>query len=80
MSSLSKLFETSFLTSPNYVDWLWNLRIILNLERLSYVLEVDILWAPVDMANEDEKAAYKIWVEDDLWVKSYMLDAMANDL
>lgn len=57
---LTKLLETR----PNYGDWFYNLRIVLNLEHLSYVLVADIPPAPTEMASEEEKITHNKWVED----------------
>ncbi|KAH7690348.1 Retrotransposon Copia-like N-terminal protein [Dioscorea alata] len=77
---LNILLEKNILTGPNYVDWLRNLRIILNLERIRYILEADIPTEPSPEACKEEKDIYLKWLDDDLRVRSYMLASMSNDL
>ncbi|XP_044500217.1 uncharacterized protein LOC123221426 [Mangifera indica] len=65
---------------PNFKDWLRNLTIVLNLEKLAYVLETP-LPATVDPdASEEEQRAYAEWVDADLRVRSYMLTSMNSEL
>lgn len=60
MSKFStKLLKINILTRSNHVNWLQNLRIVLNLERINYVLEAGISLALAQMTNEKEKATHK---------------------
>ncbi|XP_039134207.1 uncharacterized protein LOC120271590 [Dioscorea cayenensis subsp. rotundata] len=74
------LIEKNALTGPNYVDWLRNLRIVLNLARIRYILEANIPTEPPPEASKEEQDVYLKWLEDDLRVRSYMLASMSSDL
>ncbi|XP_039131865.1 uncharacterized protein LOC120268606 [Dioscorea cayenensis subsp. rotundata] len=77
---LNILLEKNALTGPNYVDWLRNLRLVLNLERIGYILEANIPTKPPPEASKEEQDVYLKWLEDDLRVWSYMLAFMSSDL
>ncbi|MQL99994.1 hypothetical protein Taro_032711, partial [Colocasia esculenta] len=36
---LRSILDANRLTGPNYIDWLWNLRIVLTMEKIAYVLD-----------------------------------------
>ena len=58
--SLRSILDANKLTGPNYVDWLRNLKIALNQEKLSYILEAPNPEPLGDDATEEEKSTYKI--------------------
>ncbi|XP_031106284.1 uncharacterized protein LOC116010931 [Ipomoea triloba] len=77
------------LIRPNFTDWLRNLRIVLNLEKIGYVLIQDPLLIGIipDDADVDQLAvhnadvtAFDKWKDDDLRAKSYILASMTNEL
>ncbi|XP_044472215.1 uncharacterized protein LOC123200900 [Mangifera indica] len=77
---LLKLMDSYVLIGPNFKDWLRNLTIILNLEKLVYVLETPLLVA-VDLDTpKEEQRAYAEWVDVDLRVRSYILVSMNSKL
>ena len=45
-NSLNIVLEENGLTKTNYVNWLKNLRIILNLEQIPYIFKANILTSP----------------------------------
>ncbi|XP_031127510.1 uncharacterized protein LOC116029601 [Ipomoea triloba] len=89
LNPLSKILEENKLTGPNFTDWLRNLRIVLNLEKIGYVLDQDppLIGIIPDDADVDqldvhnaEVAAFNKWKDDDLRAKSYVLAFMTNEL
>ncbi|KAL6547444.1 hypothetical protein OROMI_023165 [Orobanche minor] len=81
MNPLAILLEKNVLNGRNYVDWLRNLRIVLTMEMLGYVLEADIPAAPArTRASQEEVEAHEKWVKDDIRVRGYMLGSMTNEL
>ena len=89
LNPLSKILEENKLTGPNFTDWLRNLRIVLNLEKIGYVLDQDppLIGIIPDDADVDqldvhnaEVAAFDKWKDDDLRAKSYVLASMTNEL
>ncbi|GAV71727.1 UBN2_2 domain-containing protein, partial [Cephalotus follicularis] len=64
----------------NYVDWLWNVKIVLNLEDIDYVLEAPMPALPAKDASTKDHAIYKKWVADEKKVRSYLMVSMSNAL
>ncbi|KAG6531274.1 hypothetical protein ZIOFF_005078 [Zingiber officinale] len=64
----------------NYLDWLRNLKIVLNFEKLTYVLEHSPPAGVNDDATEEEKITLQKWRDDDLKVKYYMIASMSDEL
>ncbi len=51
---LSRILDDNRLTGPNFSDWLRNFRIVLNLERIGYVLDSKIPSPLPPEATEEE--------------------------
>ncbi len=77
---LSCILDENRLTRPNFSDWLRNLRIVLNLERIGYILDFKIPSALPPEATEKEHDTFRNWHEDDMQAKCYMLASMTNQL
>ncbi|XP_073154115.1 uncharacterized protein [Henckelia pumila] len=77
---LSAILEQNKLTGPNYQDWLRNLKIVLNSERIAYVLEKKPPKEATPNISETELAKLEKWWDHDLQAKSYILASMSNEL
>ncbi|KAJ9176972.1 hypothetical protein P3X46_012230 [Hevea brasiliensis] len=77
---LSCIIDENRLTGPNFSDWLRNLRIVLNIDRIGYVLDSKIPGPLPTGATEEEHDILRKWHEDDMQVKCYMLASMTNQL
>ncbi|KAJ9141315.1 hypothetical protein P3X46_031863 [Hevea brasiliensis] len=77
---LSRILDENRLTRPNFSNWLRNLRIVLNLERIGYVLDSKIPSPLPPEAIEEEHDTLRKWREDDIQAKCYMLASMTNQL
>ena len=77
---LRGIMDVNHLTSPNFTNWLRNLKILLKFERIAYVLEGDGLVEPASDAFEDEVWEYQKWQEDSTTVQCYMMASMCNEL
>ncbi|GAV88586.1 hypothetical protein CFOL_v3_32008, partial [Cephalotus follicularis] len=64
----------------NYVDWLRNVRIVLNSEDIDYVLEAPMPALPAADASPKDHAIYKKWVADDKKVRCYLMASISNAL
>lgn len=64
----------------NYLDWLRNLKIVLDFEKLTYVLEHSPPAGVNDDATEEEKITLQKWRDDDLKAKYYMITSMSDEL
>ena len=77
---LLRIMDNNILTGPNLKDWLRNLRIVLDFERIAYVLEAPL---PLDIgpdAPQAELDALEKWREDSRRAKNYMLASMNREL
>ena len=78
--TLQGILDANKLTGPNYVDWLRNLKIVLNSEKLSYILDTPSLDALGEDATDEDRATYKMWQNDSTSVKCIILASMTNEL
>ena len=76
---LAKILDINCLTGPNFTDWLRKLRIVLNFEKLAYVLDTEAPAVP-ENSTAQQTAARNKWTDDDMKVKCYMLASMSNEL
>ncbi|XP_075483722.1 uncharacterized protein LOC142523876 [Primulina tabacum] len=77
---LSVILDQNKLTGPNYHDWLRNLKIVLNSEKIAYVLTKAPPKTAKPNATKEELADLEKWWDHDLRAKSYMLASMSNEL
>ncbi|XP_073121615.1 uncharacterized protein [Henckelia pumila] len=77
---LSAILEKHVLTGPNYLDWLRNLKIVLNSERFTYTLDKSSPDEAPTGCSFDELQTYKDWYDHDLKAKCYMLASMSDKL
>ncbi|GAV89705.1 hypothetical protein CFOL_v3_33119 [Cephalotus follicularis] len=77
---LTVILEKNQSTSPNYVDWQRNVKIVLNSEDIDYVLEAPMPALPAEDATTEDHAIYKKWVTDEKKVRSYLMATMSNAL
>ena len=80
MNPLASILDMNRLTGPNFVDWFRNLKIVLNSERIGYVLDTPQPAPLVEEATEQEIDAYNKWHADDMQARCYMLASMTNEL
>ena len=78
--SLKGILDANKLTGSNYVDWLKNSRIILTQEKVSYILDTPAPDSLGKDTSEEDRAAYKMWKDDSVTVKSIILASMSNKL
>ena len=75
---LVRILDTYRLTGTNY-NWLQNLRIVLNFEKLTHVLDQEAPALPA-RPSADQQAALEKWMDEDNKAKYYILASMSNDL
>ena len=71
--SLRSILDSNKLIGQNYVDWLRNLKIVLNQEKLSYILNTPDPEPLGNDAIDEDKSTYKMWQNDSLTVKCIIL-------
>ncbi|XP_073033742.1 uncharacterized protein [Primulina eburnea] len=77
---LSVILHQYKLTGPNYLDWLRNFKIVLNYDKIPYVLKkVPPKEAAANASAKELAKLEKCW-DNDLQAKSYMLASMSNEL
>ena len=78
--SLRSILDAHKLTSPNFADWLRNLKIVLRVEKLEYVLNSPKPAEPADDAHDDEHVVYRKWIDDANVAQCIMLASMNIEL
>ena len=77
--ALHNILEANKLTGPNYNDWLLNVKLVVAIQKVVYVLET-----PLPVINEqstaDERAQADQWKQDELLAKCVILSSMSNEL
>ncbi|KAL0294682.1 UNVERIFIED_CONTAM: hypothetical protein Sradi_6873600 [Sesamum radiatum] len=61
---LTLIMETNKFNSTNYNDWLRNLRIVLDFENQSYVLDKLLPTALPEESSPEERVTFDKWHED----------------
>ena len=73
--SLRSILDANKLTGPNFIDWFWNIKIVLKQEKKAYVLDDPILEEP-----NKEREAYWVHMEDLELTTCVLLESKAQDL
>ncbi|KAL8122746.1 hypothetical protein AgCh_010940 [Apium graveolens] len=74
------ILDAHKLTGPNYADWLRNLRIVLRIEKLEYVIDSPKPTEPASDAHNDEHVVYRKWIDDANVAQCIMLASMNIEL
>ncbi|XP_031255529.1 uncharacterized protein LOC116113513 [Pistacia vera] len=77
---LLRIMDNNILIETTFRDWLRNIRIVLDFERIAYVLEAPL---PLDIgpdAPQDERDVLEKWKEDSRRACNYMLASMNREL
>ena len=77
--ALHNILEANKLTGPNYNDWLRNVKMVLAIQKVAYVLETPL---PVitEQSTANERAQADQWKQDELLAKCIILSSMSNEL
>ena len=78
--SIRSILDANKLTRPNFIDWFWNIKIVLKQEKKAYVLDDLIPREPNEKAFNEEREAYWVHMEDLDLATYVMLASMAPDL
>ncbi|XP_017970392.1 PREDICTED: uncharacterized protein LOC108660650 [Theobroma cacao] len=78
--SLRSILDAKKLTGSNFIDWFRNIKIVLKQEKKAYVLGGPILEEPSDNATNEEKKAYRVYMDDFNQATCVMLASMGLDL
>ncbi|KAL8136073.1 hypothetical protein AgCh_010609 [Apium graveolens] len=78
--SLRSILDAHKLTGPNFAGWLRNLRIVLRVEKLEYVLDSPKPTEPASSAHNDEHVVYRKWIDDANVAQCIMLASMNIEL
>ena len=80
-NQFARMFDANKLKgADNFADWDLDLRIVLDSERLGYVLEGPLPIAVAKDATPEEQQVFEAWKDDDLRVKSYILSSLTPGL
>ena len=78
--TLSSILESNKLTRPNFLDWLRNRRIVLQSEKLLFILDEAILEVPPMDAPNEVYMAYNKHMDADEMATCLMLASMSPKL
>ena len=71
------IMDANKLTEPNFLDWLKNLRIVLKMERLAYILIKPLPQSPTVDASETVQRAYQKRLADSVRTGLIILISMS---
>lgn len=74
------IFSKGKLTSPNYMDWLHNLKMMLRYEKKEYVLDTPVPEIDKEFASPKEIVEYNQHVDDATKVTCIMIATMVPKL
>ncbi|KAL0345625.1 UNVERIFIED_CONTAM: hypothetical protein Sradi_4393800 [Sesamum radiatum] len=77
---LTAILEANIFNRTNYNDRLRNLRIVLNFENQTYVLDRSLPRALPKESTDEECLTFEKWHEDNRKVHSIVLGSMTNDI
>ncbi|KAL0345649.1 UNVERIFIED_CONTAM: hypothetical protein Sradi_4396200 [Sesamum radiatum] len=64
----------------NYNDWLRNMRIVLDFENQTYILDKPLLVTLLEGSTPEERVMFERWQEDNRKVRSVVLASMTNGI
>ena len=77
----ARMLDTNKLKgAENFADWYMDLRIVLNSEKLGYILDGPLPLAISPDALPEEHETFQQWKDDDLRVKSFILSSLSSEL
>ncbi|XP_074585271.1 RNA polymerase II C-terminal domain phosphatase-like 2 isoform X1 [Curcuma longa] len=78
--NLHSILNTNKLTGSNFLDWLQNLRVVLEIEKIAYVLDEPLSPRLLDDATLDQMLAYQKHTTDSELASCIMLASMSPEL
>ena len=78
--NLQSILDVNKLTSAYFMDWLRNLRIVLKVERIAYVLDGPLPESPVVDASDEDQNTYQKHMDDNVISTCIMLASMSPEL
>ena len=78
--NLRSILDANKLTGTNFMDWLRNLRIVLNAEKIAYVLDAPLPVSPSVDAFVGDQIAYQKHLDDSIIAACIMLASMSPGL
>ncbi|KAL0287725.1 UNVERIFIED_CONTAM: hypothetical protein Sangu_2680900 [Sesamum angustifolium] len=73
---LTLIMETNKFNGMNYNEWLRSLRIVLDFENQSYILDKSLPTALPEGSSPEEHVTFENWHEDNRKVRSIILASM----
>ena len=77
---MSTLLDKYLLTGSNFIDWLWNVRIVLCTESLLHILDGPIPSVPSDEAPQEERDAFDKYMSQQAQVQGIILASISSEL
>lgn len=79
-AGLKLILEKNILVGENYKDWLRNVKLVLSLEKIAYVLDGSKPKEPDGKTSEEDRMYFNDWVKDAEMARCYVLASMSNEL
>ena len=79
-AAMSTLLDKYLLTGSNYIDWLWNVRIVLCTESLLHILDGPIPSIPLDQALQEVRDAFDKYMSQQAQVQGILLASKSSEL
>ena len=77
----ARILDTNKLAgAENFADWEMDLRIVLDSEKITYVLDNPMPIAVPEESTAEEHETFERWQDDSLRVRSYILSSMSPEL
>ncbi|KAL0288574.1 UNVERIFIED_CONTAM: hypothetical protein Sradi_7094900 [Sesamum radiatum] len=77
---LTLIIDTNKFNDANDIDWLRNLRIVLDFEYQDYVLEKELPTVLPEGSSLEERLTFDKWLEGNRKVRSIILASMTNEI
>ena len=78
--NLRSILDVNKLIGANFTDWLRNLKIVIKVERIAYVLDGPLLEYPTVDAFDEDHNAYHKQLDDNVIAPCIMLASMSPEL
>ena len=77
---LSIILDNNRLKSPNFIDWLRNLKVVLASEKILYVIEQSLPLTLPENSSPEEYEVLSKWKDDDMQARCIMWASMSTEI
>ncbi|KAL0284349.1 UNVERIFIED_CONTAM: hypothetical protein Sangu_2831200, partial [Sesamum angustifolium] len=77
---LTMILDNNKFNETNYIDWLRNLRIVLDYENQGYIMDKPLPQTLPDGFSSEERETFERWHANHRKARSIILASMSNDV